>query len=530
MPSKSEARSPRKRVNPPELPVPEAQSPNIVALQPEDGRPQNEHTGWSTASESDKSSRFSSSLETLNDVAIPVAPSPAKGKAPQIPGLEAGEDPLDPNNVRSRRTRILIGMLSYAWIFHFAIIGGMTYVLGYLIPQNYLDGVVWNTGCWWKIGWLLPLPYTLMCFIGLALPLPNPKYKNVDKKDARRIDNLYILTVTKGDNREAVMRAWHAHRHLEGLDPCVRVHVLTDEPNHFEGINCYTCPKSFTTEHSKYKARALEWYRQTVRYTEHDWVLHLDEESVIDAEGVRRCLDFIRYEKEYHWGQGVIIYNQYRFWKNPIFTVADAIRVGDDLSRFHLQYSYFHRPIFGAHGSFLLTNGLVENAITWDLGSLTEDFQFAVAAWRNGFKCGSIPAIVREQSPLDFIGFLKQRRRWFVGIRRLPSVFPKLLAFFWALGLLSLYCTVASIILGVYVPFDTPRWFGVVKDFSFITFIYLYALGMFVQNVDYGFNPIVVILLIPVTVVFQFVAVLMEALAVMYGIILPPDDFDVIKK
>lgn len=189
------------------------------------------------------------------------------------------------------------------------------------------------------------------------------------KGNPRRIDNLYILTVTKGDNKEAVMRAWNAHKHLTKYDPCIRVHVLTDEPNHFDGINCFTCPKAFTTDRAKYKARALEWYRKAMQYTEHDWVLHLDEESVIDDETVSRCLDFIRYAKDCTWGQGVIMYNQHRFWKNPIFTVADALRVGDDLSRFHLQYWLFQRPIFGAHGSFLLTNGKVENDVTWDLGS-----------------------------------------------------------------------------------------------------------------------------------------------------------------
>jgi hypothetical protein len=67
--------------------------------------------------------------------------------------------------------------------------------------------------------------------------------------------------------------------------------------------------------------------------------------------------------------------------------VADAIRVGDDLSRFQLQYTYFHRPIFGAHGSFLLMNGDVENAVTWDLGSLTEDYEFATLAWQKGRVC-----------------------------------------------------------------------------------------------------------------------------------------------
>ena len=245
------------------------------------------------------------------------------------------------------------------------------------------------------------------------------------------MDNLYILTVTKGDNKEAVLRAWDAHKDLEKLDPCIRVHVLTDEPYFFENINCFTCPKSFQTEKSKYKARALEWYRTIMRYSEFDWVLHLDEESVIDADSVKAVLDFIHYEHACSWGQGLIFYNQYRYWTNWFFTVGDAIRVGDDLARFHLQYTYLGSPFFGAHGSFLLANGLVENSVTWDLGSLTEDYQFATHAWEQGYKCGKIAGIVREQSPMDLIGFLKQRRRWYVGIRRLPYILPKIWWFFW---------------------------------------------------------------------------------------------------
>ncbi|KAI8819193.1 glycosyl transferase family group 2-domain-containing protein [Fimicolochytrium jonesii] len=504
------AGSPRKKAIPDEIP-----SQTYVE------KPYDEWPDTST----DISSRLSSdTLAERNATAIDVAPSPKKGTIPQLPD--------DGERTNKGRTTLVMRLMSWGWIFHFVVILGTTYVLSFVIPQGYVTDQVWNKGCYWKMGWLLPIPYTFICFLGLILPLhnaPAPK-KATATEQPRRVDNLYILTVTKGDNKEAVMRAWKAHKHLELLDPCVRVHVLTDEPNFFEGINCYTCPKSFTTSRSKYKARALEWYRQTMRYTEHDWILHLDEESVIDDESVARILEFVKWKKEYTWGQGIIMYNQYHFWKNPFYTVADGLRVGDDLSRFHLQYTYFHRPIFGAHGSFLLTNGAVENAVTWDLGSLTEDFQFAVKAWQMGFRCGSVAGIVREQSPLDLIGFLKQRRRWFVGIRRLGSVLPKLLALFWGLGLLSLYCTIASFILGVYVPTDTPMWFGILKDFSLTVFVYLYAMGMFYQNVDKGYNIFIVILLVPVTILFQFVAVIMEAVAVMFAILLPPDDFDVIKK
>jgi hypothetical protein len=362
------------------------------------------------------------------------------------------------------------------------------------------------------------------------MPFRTPKFLYDDSLPKRRIDNLYILTVTKGDNRDAVYRSWNAHKHLERLHPCVRVHVLTDEPYFFENINCYTCPKAFTTAGSKYKARALEWYRQTMRYTEHDWILHLDEESVVDDETVKRILEFIWYEHDYHWGQGVILYNQYNYWKNWIFTVADAIRVGDDLARFQLQYSYFHRPIFGAHGSFLLTNGAVENEVTWDLGSLTEDYEFAMQAWSLGYKCGKVPGLIREQSPMDLIGFLKQRRRWYVGIRRLPHFLPKMWAMFWTIGTLALYGTIASIPLGFLFPLTTPRWFGLLKDFSFVNFVYLYLIGILIQDIDKKVNPLLIILHIPLTFVIQFAASIMEAASVTYGIFAPPEGFDVIKK
>jgi hypothetical protein len=427
-------------------------------------------------------------------------------------------------------TRWVFHYLSEAWIVHISFILGLNYILTFVVPQGYIDDELWNISCFIRIGWLIPLPYTLICFCGLMMPLRTPKFVKRDKNEQRRIDNLYILTVTKGDNKEAVMRSWEAHRHLEALDPCIRVHILTDEPNEFLHINCHTCPKSFKTQNSKYKARALEWYRQKMIYTEHDWVLHLDEESVIDDVSVKRVLDFIKYEKNYTWGQGVILYNQYRYWKNWIFTVADAIRVADDLARFHLQYTYFHAPIFGAHGSFLLTNGLVENAVTWDLGSLTEDFQFAVSAWDKGFKCGAISGFIREQSPMDFIGFLKQRRRWYVGIMRLPMFLPKLWGIFWTLGILSLYSTVGALFMQIWVQTGTPRWIGLLKDFSFSTFVYLYILGIFVQDLDKGVNPLLVIIRIPITIVIQFIASAMECCAVMYGIVFPPKDFDVIKK
>ncbi|RKO85055.1 hypothetical protein BDK51DRAFT_51170, partial [Blyttiomyces helicus] len=227
-------------------------------------------------------------------VAVAVELDSGAGKPPADSTCKHGSVAAD-DGIRTNlgNTKFLMALLSEMWVVHLVVILGGTYGLTFYMPQGYNDVDLWNYSCWWKLGWLLPLPYTLICFFGMTLPFRTPKYLYSKDMPKRRLDNLYILTVTKGDNREAVERAWNAHKHLERLHPAVRVHVLTDEPYTFENINCFTCPKTFTTASSKYKARALEWYRQTMEYTEHDWILHLDEESVIDDESVRRVLDFI---------------------------------------------------------------------------------------------------------------------------------------------------------------------------------------------------------------------------------------------
>jgi uncharacterized membrane protein YvlD (DUF360 family) len=68
------------------------------------------------------------------------------------------------------------------------------------------------------------------------------------------------------------------------------------------------------------------------------------------------------------------------------------------------------------------------------------------------------------------------------------------------------------------------------KDFSFVNFVYLYLIGIIIQDIDKKVNPILIILHIPITFVVQFIASIMEAASVTYGIISPPEGFDVIKK
>lgn len=291
-------------------------------------------------------------------------------------------------------------------------------------------------------------------------------------------------------------------------------------PQIYPDLKNIVCPKAYKSPlgKAKYKARALDYFRYHVSLGSHDWILHMDEESTCDAETIRRGMEFVRYTP-HHFGQGIITYNGVGYCEsthhsiqtnlcfhltrmfrhsghNWLFTVADGLRVGDDVARFHLQNTIVKRPIFGVHGSFLFTNGEMENECTWDFGSLAEDFEFSQDAWRRGFTCGRYHGIVREQSPTTVRDFLKQRRRWYMGIRDIKGMYglPHLATNLWTVGVFTLFVTrehAWSIVFSYdqnfnplftvlnlpFLAFDsslTPFWIALLAGFCFMTFITLY--------------------------------------------------------
>lgn len=432
---------------------------------------------------------------------------------------------------REPRTRQIMRYLEHAWIVNTILIFGTLYLLTFVLKRGYTDLDATDFTFTWAIAWIIPLPLAFMNFLGLITPFRINRYKSEKKKKkrARKLDNLYIVVVTRGDNKDTVLRSWEQHKHLEQI-PKIRVHVLTDEPYNFENINCFACPKSFKCS-ARYKARALEWYRRIHKLTKNDWVLHLDEESVIDDYSVKRCLEFIKYS-EYHYGQGLILYNQCYFWKKWLLTAADMIRVGDDLGRFHFQYEILNKSVLGCHGSFLLVNGRVENEVTWEMASFTEDYQFSITAKQLGYKCGQIDGIVREQSPQRFLDFMRQRRRWFVGISRTPIVSSKMWAILWFLGSFSTPVSIAAVILSLFAPnyVQIPRWIGLIVSFNATIFFILIYNGAILQAYDIRAGFLRGAIQVFLSLFLMVISSLMELVALIYSIIRPPSSFDVIKK
>ncbi|KAJ3153298.1 hypothetical protein HDU89_000929 [Geranomyces variabilis] len=421
-------------------------------------------------------------------------------------------------------TAWLLRLNGFMWPIHMIGIPGLAALWFFENPIGPWSYDILTFGSLWRILWCLSVPYCIITYIGFCTPRIAYSKETMDKRPVKRdtIRNLYIVIVTQGSNEEAVRRGYNRMKPLERLHESVRVVVLTDEPYVYPELDNVVCPADYKSPMgiAKHKARALDYFRHSQGLSRYDWILHMDEESTIDGESLRRCFDFIRYT-DHDFGQGVIIYDAYKYWSNWFFSVADGIRVGDDLARFNFQFTTVKRPVFGVHGSFLMTSGEVENENTWDFGTLAEDFEFSQSAWKKGFTCGAIHGIVREQSPGGVRDFMKQRRRWYMGIREINGMYylPELAIKLWTIGI---FCLVATL---VNIPFSflvdgapSPLWIVICSNFCFANFYWLYLWGLIFQELDFGTKWYMIPVHFIAAIFIQPFASVAEGIAVMWAL------------
>lgn len=418
----------------------------------------------------------------------------------------------------------------------------------------------WNWTCWYKLAWTFPTFYALVSFVGLNVP-----DRCHEANDAPDTVIIKICIVSKGTNLEALERTLTVFSwiHEQGR---ARLSVVIDDGPHVNSIQdmihktrlelqLVIVPKSFLTKHARYKSRALEYFRLH-HVDNQDWILHMDEESTMDAQTFQKCLEFGT-ANQYDIGQGVIYYNYCNYnlstFTSKLVTVADALRVADDLGRFRLQYHLIHHPIFGLHGSFLMIRGAVENNVTWDheyAGNLTEDYAFAMQAMNkagmNGaVRCGPIAGVVREVSPQTLKDFMKQRRRWFIGIWTLPYFWPRFMCLLWMLGSFTFLATYLHVVLALVWTFTyatnlpvTPMWLGALSTFSFVVSIYMYTIGLVIQHVDrlcieqrkWLYSTVYLVVHFILSIPLVVCASVLETACIYYSFISRPKTFDVVRK
>ncbi|HTX01427.1 MAG TPA: glycosyltransferase family 2 protein, partial [Acidimicrobiales bacterium] len=232
--------------------------------------------------------------------------------------------------------------------------------------------------------------------------------------------------VTRGTNVEALRKTVQALRHEIArlpLFPSV-IEVVTDtsvELPRSGDLRQICVPSDYRTPNgTRFKARALHYALEASPLPGDAWIFHLDEETHVTSSVLRGIATAITEEERagsLRIGQGAVLYHR-DLAEHPLLTLADSIRTGDDLGRFRLQH-FTKRPLWGLHGSFILVRCDVEREVGFDFGpegSVTEDAWWALVEMAHGRRTRWVDGYCLEQATRSMKDFVKQRRRWFVGL------------------------------------------------------------------------------------------------------------------
>jgi hypothetical protein len=177
------------------------------------------------------------------------------------------------------------------------------------------------------------------------------------------------------------------------------VRVIAEEDVDIEGASVHVVSEGFDCEATN-KGRAVEWARRNVP-CEREYVLYLDEDTVMTGfEGLPDA-DVIQFtEKPLYTG-------------SRIAYLCEVFRVG-----YQFEQLGFHRlsyPLY-AWGGGVAVRSALEDRITWDVSTITEDTNFIWrAADEDGIDFQLLDARFRNQAPPSLPAMVKQRRRWISG-------------------------------------------------------------------------------------------------------------------
>lgn len=375
---------------------------------------------------------------------------------------------------------------------------------------------------------LLALPQCICNCLGLLLYNAFPEKVKL-KGSPLLAPFICIRTVTRGDYPDLVRN--NVTRNMNtcmdmGLENFM-MEVVSDKPLNLPKhprIREQIVPSSYRPKSGAlFKARALQYCLEddVNILSDSDWIVHLDEETIVTDNAMRGIINFVL-DGKHEFGQGLITYANETV-VNWITTLADSFRVADDMGKLRFQFQMFHRPLFSWKGSYVVTRAGAERRVSFDhglSGSVAEDCYFSMVAYKEGYTFNFIQGEMWEKSPFTFWDFLQQRKRWIQGIflvvhsPDIPirnKIFLALALYSWA----TVPLTTSNIVLAAVFPI--PCWqvinflcafvgsmniymyiFGVIKSFS------LYRLGL----VKFLFFVIGALCTIPFNIVIENIAVI----------------------
>ncbi|XP_063233132.1 beta-1,4-mannosyltransferase egh [Bacillus rossius redtenbacheri] len=337
----------------------------------------------------------------------------------------------------------------------------------------------------------LPLPQVLFNFFGLTFYNAFPD-KVALKGSPILAPFICIRIVTRGDYPQLVKA--NVSRNMAtctqaGLENFI-IEVVTDKslglPERRRVREVVVPPRYRPKSGALFKARALQYCLEdgVNILADSDWIVHLDEETLLTENSVRGILNFVL-DGKHHFGQGLITYANEDV-VNWVTTLADSFRVADDMGKLRLQFYMFHKPLFSMKGSYVVTQVGAERHVSFDNGldgSVAEDCFFAMRAHREGFSFNFVEGEMWEKSPFTLWDFVQQRKRWLQGIllvvhsKEIP-VRHKLLLTISCYSWVTLPLSTSNVVLAGLCPIPCPPLMDFVCAFIGAVNIYMYVFGV----------------------------------------------------
>uniref|UniRef100_A0A182MRW6 Glycosyltransferase 2-like domain-containing protein n=1 Tax=Anopheles culicifacies TaxID=139723 RepID=A0A182MRW6_9DIPT len=390
---------------------------------------------------------------------------------------------------------------------------------------------------------LLTLPQVLFNFFGLVIYNAFPE-KVILKGSPLLAPFICIRIVTRGDYSELVKT-----NVLRNMNTCLDtglenflIEVVTDKlidlPKH-RRTREIVVPREYKTKTgAMFKARALQYCLEDKVnvLNNNDWVVHLDEETLLTENSVRGIINFVL-DGKHPFGQGLITYANENV-VNWLTTLADSFRVSDDMGKLRLQFKMFHKPYFSWKGSYVVTQVHAEKAVSFDNGidgSVAEDCFFAMRAFAQGYTFNFIEGEMYEKSPFTLTDFLQQRKRWLQGILLVVRsasipIRNKILLGISLCSWITMPLSTSNMIFAAIYPIPCPNLIDFVCAFIAGFNIYMYVFGVIKSFSLYRFGLIKFLACVIGALCTIPINVVIENVAVIWGLLGKKNKFYVVQK
>lgn len=289
------------------------------------------------------------------------------------------------------------------------------------------------------------------------------------------------------------------------------VRVIAENSIDVEGADVHVVPDGFECDATN-KGRAVEWARREVP-CDREYVLYLDEDTIMAGF------------------EGLPDADVVQFTEKPLYT-GSRIAYLSEIFRVGYQYEQFafHRlryPLYAWGGGVAVRRSL-EEEITWDVATITEDTNFI---WRAAADVGVSFAVLdvrfRNQAPPSLRAMAKQRRRWISGTRADGSLLPlryrpvyhtRIVA--WSLSPLVPVLAVASVLLPGTAP--AMGWYRA-ASLTLFGVLFVYTV---VGAASYDKHP----LTWPLYLLLTPLAFLAHSVGALWGLVSPVTTFEVTEK